>query len=82
MNKPVYLALSILDLSKTAIYEFWNNAKLCYMDADSFIFHVQTDDIQEDIAEDVETKFDTSNFEIGRPLPKGKNSKSNQINER
>ena len=45
MNKPVYLALSILDLSKTAIYEFWNNAKLCYMDADSLIFHVQTDDI-------------------------------------
>ena len=82
MNKPVYLALSILDLSKTAIYEFWNNAKLCYMDADSFIVHVQTDDIQEDIAEDVETKFDTSNLEIGRTLPKGKNSKSNQINER
>ena len=75
MNKPVYLALSILDLSKTAIYEFWNNAKLCYMDADSFIVHVQTDDIQEDIAEDVETKFDTSNFEIGRPLPKGKKFK-------
>ena len=75
MNKPVYLALSILDLSKTAIYEFWNNAKLCYMDADSFIVHVQTDDIQEDIAEEVETKFDTSNFEIGRPLPKGKKFK-------
>ena len=82
MNKPVYLALSILDLSKTAIYKFWNNAKLCYTDTDSFIVHVQTDDIQEDIAEDVETKFDTSNFEIGRPLPKGKNSNSNQINER
>ena len=82
MNKPVYLALSILDLSKTAIYKFWNNAKLCYTDTDSFIVHVQTDDIQEDIAEDVETKFDTSNFEIGRPLSKAKNSKSNRINER
>ena len=45
MNKPVYLALSILDLSKTAIYKFWNNAKLCYTDTDSFIVHVQTDDI-------------------------------------
>ena len=39
------------------------------MDADSFIAHVKTDDIYKDIAEDVETSFDTSNFEIDRPLP-------------
>ena len=84
MNKPVYLGLSILDLSKTVMYEFWydyvkpkygENAKLCYMDTDSFIVHVKTDDIYKDIAEDVETRFDTSNFEIDRPLPKGKNKK-------
>ena len=82
MNKPVYLGLSILDLSKTVMHEFWynyvnpkygENAKLCYIDTDSFIVHVKTDDIFKDIAEDVETRFDTSNFEIDRPLPKGKN---------
>ena len=43
------------------------------MDTDSFIFHVKTDDIYKDIAEDVEKRFDTSNYEIDRPLPKGKN---------
>ena len=43
------------------------------MDADSFIVYVKTDDIYKDIVEDVETRFDTSNFEIDRPSPKGKN---------
>ena len=84
MNKPVYLGLSILDLSKKVMYEFWyhyvkpkygGNAKICYMDTDSFIFDVKTDDIYKDIAEDLETRFDNSNFEIDRPLPKGKNKK-------
>ena len=55
------------------MHEFWynylkpkygENAKLCYMDTDSFIVHVKADDIYKDIAEDVETKFDTSNSEI------------------
>ena len=80
MNKLVYLGLSILVLSKTVMDEFWynyvkpkhgENAKLCYMNTDSFIVYVKTDDIYKDIAEDVETRFDTSNFEIDRPLPKG-----------
>ena len=84
MNKPVCLGLSILDLSKTVMYEFWyeyvkpkygENAKLCYINTDSFIAHVKTDDIYKDITEDVETRFDTSNFELYRPLPKGKNKK-------
>ena len=84
MNKPVYLGLSILDLSKTVMYEFWydyvtpkylENAKLCYMDTDSLIVHAETDDIYKDIAEDVETRFDTSNFEIDRPLPEANNEK-------
>ena len=64
MNKPVYLDLSILDLSKTVMYEFWydyvkpkygENAELFYMDTDCFIIHVKTDDVYKDIAEDIET---------------------------
>ena len=81
MNKPVYLGLSILDLSKTVMYEFWydyvkpkygENAKLCYMDTDSFTVHVKTEDIYDDIAEDVEKRNDTSNFELDKLFPKGK----------
>ena len=84
MNKPVYLHLSILDLSKTAMYEFWydyvkpkcgENGKLCYVDRDSFNVCVKTENIYKDIAEDLETRFETSNFELDRPLPKGKNIK-------
>ena len=50
------------------------------MDADSFSVHIKTEDICKDIAEDVETRFDTSNYVLGcnsidRPLPKGKNTK-------
>ena len=43
------------------------------MVTDNFVVHVKTDDIYKDIAEYFETKFDNSNFEIDRPLPKGKN---------
>ena len=82
MNKPIYLGLSILELSKLLMYEFWydymkpkygDNAKLCYMDTDSFIMNIKTEDFCKDIANDVEKRFDTSNYECGRPLPKGKN---------
>ena len=45
-----------------------NKAKLCYIDADSFILYIKTDDICKDIAEDVETRIDTSNYELDRPL--------------
>ena len=45
------------------------------MDTDSFTDHIKTDDIYKDIAEDVEKRFETSNFELDRPLPKGKNKK-------
>ena len=84
MNNPVYLGLSILDPSKTLMYKFCydyvkpkygRNAKLCYMEIDSLIVNVETDDIYKDIAEDVKTRFDTSNFEINRSLPNGKNKK-------
>ena len=84
MNKPAYLDLSILEISKALMYEFWydyvkpkyqDNAKLCYMDTDSFIISIKTEDFYEDIANDVEKRFDTSNYEVSRPLPKGKNKK-------
>ena len=74
MNKPVHLGLSVLELSKTKMYEFLydyvklkygEKAKLCYMDTDSFLVHIQHD-IYKDIAEDVETRFDTSNYELDR----------------
>ena len=52
------------------------------MDTDNLIVYIKTDDINEDIAEDVETRFDISNCELNRPLPKGKNKKKNWINER
>ena len=82
MNEPAYLGLSILEISKTLMYEFWyhyikpkyqNNAKLCYMDTSSFIINIKTEDFYEYIANNVEKRFDTSNYEINRPLPKGKN---------
>ena len=53
--------------------KYGGNAKLYYVDTDSFIVHVKTDDIYKDIAEDVETIFDTPNVEIDRPLTQGKN---------
>ena len=84
MNKPVYVGLSILEISKTLMYEFWydyikpkytDNVKLCYVDTDSFIMHIKTEDFYKDIDEDVEKRFDTSNNEVNRPLPTGKNKK-------
>ena len=84
MNQPIYLGLSILEISKTVMYEFWydymkpkygDNVKLCYMDTDSFIMHIKTEDFYKDIADDVEKRFDTTNCEINRPLPIGKNKK-------
>ena len=85
MNNPGYLGLSILKTSKTIMYEFWydyikpkyqQNAKLCYMDTDSIIIHIKTEDVSEDIADDTEKRFDTSNYEVDRPLPTRKNKKA------
>ena len=79
MNKPVYLGLSILELRKILMYLFWyhyvkpkysEKSKLCYVDTDSFIVYIKTDDIHKDISEDVETVFDTLNYELDKPLPK------------
>ena len=69
MNKPVYLGMSILDISKMLMYEFWydyikpkykDKAKLCYMDTDSFVIHTETGDFYKDIANDAQKLFDTS----------------------
>ena len=84
MNKPIYLGLSILEISKILMYEFWydymkpkygDNVKLCYMDTDSFVMNIKTEDFYKDISNDVEKMFDTSNYEVNRPLPTGKNKK-------
>ena len=84
MNKPIYLGLSILEISKILMYEFWydymkpkynDNVRLCYMDTDSFIMNIKTNDFYKDISDGVECKFDTSNYEVKRPLPIGKNKK-------
>ena len=73
MNKPVYLGLSILEINKTLMYAFWydyiktkyqNNVKLCYMDTDSFIIHIKSENVYEGIADDIEKRFDTSNYEV------------------
>ena len=67
INKLVYLGISILELSKILMYEFWHDyvkpkygekVKLCYIDSNGFIVYIKTDDIYKDIAEDIETKFD------------------------
>ena len=55
--------------------KYADNVKLCYMDTDSFIMHLKTEDFDKDIADDVEKMFDTSNYEVNRPLPIGKNKK-------
>ena len=82
IKKPIYLGLSILEISKTLMYEFWydymklkygSNVKLCYMDTDSVIMNIKTNDFYEDIAN--ENRFDTSNYEVNRPLPMRKNKK-------
>ena len=84
MNK-VYLGQAILELSKIVMYEFhyddmkwkYNNDKLtlCYMDMDSLIYDIETDDFYNDIADDVKDRFDTSGYNPDRPLPVGLNMK-------
>ena len=86
MNKPVYLGKSILDISKTLMYEvsydyvkskYKDKAKLCYMNTDSFVINIFTEDSFEDINNDVERFLDTSNYDENdrRPLPIGVNKK-------
>ena len=84
MNKPIYLGLPSLEISKLLMYEFWydymkpkydDKVKSCYGGTDNFIMSIKTKDFYKDIADDVEKRFDTSNYEVDRPLPTGKNKK-------
>ena len=72
MTKPLYLGMSILDISKILMYEFWHDyinlkygdrAKLCYTDTDSFIIYIKTEDFFKDISNDVEGYFDRLNYD-------------------
>ena len=86
MNKTVYLGHEILDLSKIVMYEFHydcmkpkygGNLKQHYLDTDSLVYHIKTEDFYEDIAQDVNAIFDTSRYskKDARPLPIGLNKK-------
>ena len=55
--------------------KYGDNVKLFYIDTDSFIIHIKAEDFYKDIANDVEKRFDTSNYEVDSPLPTGKNKK-------
>ena len=86
MNKPVYLGMSILELSKIIMFDFHykyikpkyrNKAKLLFTDTDSFLYEIQTEDFYKDIAGDVRDRFDTSDYPEGHPsgIPTGINKK-------
>ena len=86
MNKPVYLGMSILDLSKIIMFDFHykyikpkygNKAKLLFTDTDSFLYEIQTEDFYKDISGDVRDRFDTSDYPEGHPsgIPTGINKK-------
>ena len=85
MNKTIYLGQAILDIGK--IYKFWYNyikpeygdkARLCYMDTDSFVIYIKSEDFYKDIHNDVKRWFDTCNYhkKDERPLPIGENKKA------
>ena len=86
MNKPVYLGMCILDLSKTIMYDFHFNyikpkygtkAKLLFTDTDSFMYEIETEDFYKDISKDVKDRFDTSDYPENHPsgIPTGINKK-------
>ena len=86
MTKPLYLGMSVLDISKILTYKFWyeytrpkygDKAKLCYTDTESFTIYIKTEDFFEDISSDVEKWYDTSKYDKNdkKPLPIGRNKK-------
>ena len=86
LHKPIYLGMSILDLSKTLMYDFHynyikpkyeENANLLFTDTDSLCYEIKTEDFYVDISEDVREKFDTSDYDGNHPsgIPTGMNKK-------
>ena len=83
MKNPIYLGQVILDLSRIVMYEFhydymkpkFKDPQLCYMDTDSLIYNIKTEDFYADIADDIPARFDTSGYCPNRPLPIGLNKK-------
>ena len=87
MNKLVYLGQVILDLNNIVMYEFHYDCmvpkygieklKFCYMDTDSLVYDIITENFYEDMANDVEARLDTSGYSKTdfRPLPIGLNKK-------
>ena len=85
MDKPNYLGQTILALSKIIMYEFHYNYMLpkygehlkllCHMGTDSFVYNIAADNFYEDIADDIEARFDTSGYSCSRPLAIGVNKK-------
>ena len=86
MNKPIYLGMCILDLSKTIMYDFHYNyikskyedkAKLLFTDTDSLMYEIETEDFYRDISGDVKDRFDTSDYPENHPsgIPTGINKK-------
>ena len=93
MNKPVYLGQAILDLSKTLMYEFHyeymrrkygSKVNLCYMDTDSFVYEIETEDFYRDIAKDVDKRLHISEYskDENRPPPIGKNKRKISLAEK
>ena len=85
-NKPVYLGMCILDLSKTLMYDFHykyikqkygDKAKLLLTDTDSLMYEIETEDFYKDISGDVKDRFDTSDYPPNHPsgIPSGFNKK-------
>ena len=76
-DKPVYLGMCILDLSKSLMYDFHYNyikkkygdkVKLLFTDTDSLMYEIQTEDFYKDISEDIEAKFNTSEYPSNHPI--------------
>ena len=88
MNNLVYLCLSILEISKTLMYEFQYdciepkyqyNGKLCHADTDNVIIHIKTKDVYKHIADNVEKRSDKSNYAIKRSVSVGKKRNVNGL---
>ena len=83
LNKPIYVGMSVLDLSKHLMYDFYYNhlkknyddkIRLLYTDTDSLIVHVQTEDIYADMQANI-SDYDTSNYPADHPLFSNTNKK-------